>query len=347
VTAAALIAGFGVAGLIYGPIGTPVHQKSGTTLGAPPKGVVFGNALEVLASSLNLSGAGGFANWNWTNATGNFTGPCNASGILNLTGGGHYVYNNTNGTGDNISAGGGNVTLVCLNSVGAVGGSLGGTLNATWYYNSTGVRQTFNSYNATDFMSNGSYLNNSFGNVSSCNQWGTPANNTAWNLTHVLNATTGDLNAPCQTYYEMNNNTTWLTSFGGAWNGTNYVNSTVWSPNQVGYAPNDVIYAVPVIFTNGSINGTYAINIGVGGVTPVAQTFYFNDSIGGTTAAPDTVLFTFDMTAAWLFDASLNMSGMPTPVNASEIYGEIGAVSIVVTECAGGSYCPIAVPQGL
>ncbi len=114
IAAAALVAGFGVAVLVYGPIGTPFHQLSGSTLGSPPRGVEFGSASEVLATDLNLSNLTGFPTWNWTNATGNFTGPCNESGIFNGT---TFVGASNNSTPVNISVGGNTTTLVCLNSV--------------------------------------------------------------------------------------------------------------------------------------------------------------------------------------------------------------------------------------
>jgi hypothetical protein len=53
------------------------------------------------------------------------------------------------------------------------------------------------------------------------------------------------------------------------------------------------------------------------------------------------------MTAAWMYDAALNMTGNVTNASAPEIYGAIGVVSIVVTECAlnnGMPYCPVAAP---
>jgi hypothetical protein len=350
-----MITGFGVAVLVYGPIGTPTHQLSGSTLGAPPKGVFFGNAQEALASGLNLFNATGLGfNWNWTNGTGQFAGPCNASGTLNTTTG-LYIYQTNATQADNISGGGGSTTLVCLNSVGVVTnatGTFNDTLNATWYYNNNSTTQfTFNSYNSTNWYANGSFYNSTFGNISSCSQWDNPANpanafnDSVWNATHINN---GNF-TPCQTYYEMNNNVTYLPSFGATLNatGTGLNNTTLWSPGQFGYAPSDVVYEVPVIFTNASINGTYEISIAIGGVTPVAQTFYFNDSIGGTTVANDTVLFTFDMTAAWMYDAALNMTGNVTNASSPEIYGAIGVVSIVVTECAlnnGMPYCPVAAP---
>ena len=330
VTTAAAVAGFGAALVVYGPLGTPARQLSGTSIGIPPKGVFLGNAQELLASDLNLTGAGGWPSWNWTNASGNFTGPCNESGILNSTSGG-YLYSDNATAAYNISSIGGNVTLVCLNSV------TDGVLNATWYWNGT-ANTTVNSYNSSDLIPDGSYDNTPLGNVSSCNQWNTssPTGLDAWNTTHeVRNASF----SPCLTYYEMNGNTTWVPSFGGQWNGTAYLNSTLWAPREMGYGPNDVVYELPVVFTNASYNGTYQISLAIQGATPVAQTFFLNDSIGGTGVAPDTVLFTFDMTAAWLFDTTIliNSTGHAAPTNVSLIYGAIGAGSIVVTELPPGS----------
>ena len=61
------------------------------------------------------------------------------------------------------------------------------------------------------------------------------------------------------------------------------------------------------------------------------------------------VLFTFDMTAAWQYDAAvqLNTTGAPVPVNVSAplIYGAIGTSSVLVSECllmSGVVDCPIA-----
>jgi len=353
VATAAVIAGFGAALVVYGPIGTPARQLSGTTIGIPPKGVLFGNAEQVLATGLNLTGTLGNPAWNWTNSTGAFTGPCNASGVLtnasSLSSGAWgyqpgFMNNQTNAS--NLSSVGGGVTLVCLNSVNT------GVLNATWYYNGL-TNTTVNSYNATNWIPDGSYDNTTLGNISSCNQWNTTVGTgmQAWNNTHQINNASF---MPCATYYEMNANTTFLPSFGATAAGANLTNTTVWAPGQMGYGPDDVVYELPVVFTNASINGTYEIALAIQGVTPVAQTFYFNDVIGGTTAAPDTVLFTFDMTAAWLFDASivLNSTFQPAPANFSTavIYGAIGIVSSVITECQGfglSAYCPLAAPQFL
>ncbi|HTT16294.1 MAG TPA: hypothetical protein VMH49_02890 [Thermoplasmata archaeon] len=349
VATAALLAGFGAAILVYGPLGIPARQLAGSTLNVPPKGVVFGDAQVTFASQLDLINAtAGNPTWNWTNASGGENGPCNASGILNQTGGFGGAPNASTGTAytgtpnnattsENLSSLGNSTMLVCLNSVN------NGTVNATWYYNASGGKLTNNTYNSTNWIPNGSYYNASGQNVTSCN------NASAWNVTHIENATF----RPCTTYYEMNNNTTYLVSSGGMGNATGgYNNSTLWSPNQTGYAPSDLVYQIPVIFTNGSINGTYAISIAVGGVTPVAQTFFFNDTIGGTGVGNDTVLFTFDMTIAWLMDVTLNVTGGingTANVTAPVIYGAIGVASAIVTECgataAGVAVCPISDPE--
>jgi len=349
VAAAALIAGFGAALVVYGPLGLPAHQLSGTTNPIAPSGVAFGNAQQALASQLNLTGADGYVSWNWTNSSGNFTGPCNGTGILGNNSSFFYTNSNNATTAYNISSGGGNTTLVCLNAV------ENGLLNATWY-NATNMH---NSYNATNFMPNGSYDNTTLGNISSCNQWNTTSTTglDAWNLTHVYNYTSGSTMGVCNTYYEQDNNTSWEPSFGAQWWEAGGVlnHSTIWSPNQSGYAPDDVVYELPVVFDNASVNGTYSITVAIQGVTPIAQTFYFNDSIGNTSAAPDTVLFTFDMTSAWLYDTAveLNSSFMPSPTNASAplVYGIIGITSAIVTECltntGGVAYCPTAAPEEL
>jgi hypothetical protein len=354
VATAAVVVGFGAALVIYGPVGTPTRQLSGTTVPVPPRGVMLGNAQEILASALNLTGAAGYPNWNWTNSSGAFTGPCNASGVLNPANG-SYAFFNTNGTGQNLSTVGGNVTLVCLNSVGVTLDNLfGGGISATWYSSPLGNQTSFNTYNNTNFVADGSFYTDGLVNVSSCNQWNTstPTGLAAWNATHIVNGSF----RPCATYYEMNNNTTWIPSFGGQFNGTFFAsgpyidlptfnNSTLWAPDELGYLPTDIVYELPVVFTNASLNGTYEISVAIQGVTPVAQTFYFNDTIGGTSAAPDTVLFVFDMTAAWLYDTTvmLNQTGVPAPTNLSLIYGAIGTTSAVVTECQG-AYCPLAAP---
>ncbi len=331
VATAALLAGFGAAVLLYGPLGTPSRQIAGTTLNVPPKGVEFGDAFATYASALSLTNATtGNATWNWTAG-----GPCNGTGILYQNG---TYSNTTNNVTTNGTVSGGNTTLVCLNGVS------NGNVSGSWYWNST-QEIIHNSYNATTGLPTTSFYNNSAQNLTACNV------STALGF-HTVN----DLSAPCQTYYEMNNNTTYLYSGGGSFNSTGgYTNSTVWSPNQTGYAPDDVVYAVPVIFLNDSVNGTYEISVAIGGVTPVAQTFVFNNTMGNTHDAPATVLFTFDMTAAWLIDLSVNATGNATVTNLTNgtmlIYGSIGIVSSIVTEC--GSYasasglvaaCPVSDP---
>jgi hypothetical protein len=351
VATAAVIAGFGGAVLIYAPIGYPHHLLSSSTLGAAPVGVSFGPDGEMIATNLTLTNA--TANnpaWNWTNASGAFTGPCNASGILDPVNGTYLPYD-TNGTAVNVTSG--NTTLVCLDSVGPTFYSpYGGGVEATWYYNHTGGLLVNNSYNFTNFMANGSNYTDGAASVTSCNSWqapaGSPAWQSPWNLTHIDNASF----TPCQTYYEMNNNTTWISSFDGQSLGLfasgiyiglpDYANSTLWAPDEIGYGPSDVVYAVPVTFNNTtSTNGVYEISIAIAGVTPVAQTFFFDNHARGGTNGPGTVLIVFDMTAAWLYDASYNMSGQPTPTATPEIYGAIGVVSTVVTQCSGSEVCPV------
>jgi hypothetical protein len=315
-----MISGFGAALLPYGPIGVgvPSRQISGSGNGIPPTGVSFGNATQLFASGLNLNVSGTGA-WNWT-TNGNFTGPCNGSGVLQN---GAYSLTAYNGSAQLNSTA--PVDLVCLNSVS------GGMLGATWY-NSTYM---VNNYNSTNWVPNGGYYNNGNVNVSSCNAWGPETGwSPAWNTTHVLNQSAF---APCNTYYEMNNNTTFITSFAGSYGLYNSTEWYQWAFNESGYLPSDVLYEVPVTFTNASVNGTYEIQIAIAGVTPVVQTFYFNDSLyGGTTNV--TVEFVFDMTAAWLMDLSFNMLGAPATIPM--IYGAIGTVSTIVTECAAAG-CPL------
>jgi hypothetical protein len=346
VATAAMIAGFSGALLVYGPSGTgvPSRQSSASSATVPPTGVTFGNAQAIIGTDLNLTGADGYVGWNWTNTSGVFTGPCNASGILSPTNGTYAPYD-TSTAAQNLSAGGGNVTLVCLNSVGVTPNSLyGGGIDATWYYDSLGNPLTFNSYNSSDMVGDGSSYNSSLVNEASCNQWGSNTSwSPVWNSTHVLNQNF----TPCDTYYEQDSNTTWILSFAGEFTGVFtsglyegmpiYNGSSLWAPDEMGYGPADVLYEVPVVFSNASVNGTYEISIAIEGVTPVPQTFYFNDTIGRTAAAPDTVDFVFDMTAAWLMDLSFNMLGAPatTPM----IYGAVGTVSTVVTECSPAG-CP-------
>jgi hypothetical protein len=330
VASAALIAGFGAALLVYGPLGTPLRQLGGSTLNVPPSGIVFGNESIALASQL-----AGNASWNWTvnNTTGSFAGPCNTSGILNYNG--TYVAGvNNNSSAQNLSGTGNGTTTVCLNSVN------NGVLNATWYNSSVnGSEFVFNSYNGTNWLPMGSYYNNTVANISACDNA---------TLYKEINLTYNSY-IPCETYFQMNNNTTYLTSSTGVGNATGgYNGSTLWSPNQTGYAPGDVIFNVPVIFTNASKNGTYAIAIDIEGAMPVAQVFYFNDSIGNTTLPNDTVLFTFDMTAAWLVDLSFSNNTSTYNTSTLAIYGSIGLVSSIITECATGALgqavCPVAAP---
>jgi len=330
VASAALIAGFGAALLVYGPLGTPLRQIGGTSASVPPTGVSFGNAGIAFASQLNLTNSTGVG-WNWTNASGAFNGPCNNSGVLLPNG--TYQYATNNSSAVNLT---GNVTLVCLNSVST------GVLNATWYWSANGTQELINNtWNGTNWVVNSSYYNNSgLGIVQSC------TNATTWAALHELNYTYDNGSyLPCTTYFEMNDNTTFLTSFVGVGtNNTTYNGSTLWSPGQQGYAPGDLVYQLPVYFSNVTKNGTYAISIDIEGVTPVAQTFYFN----ATTGMNDTVLFTFDMTAAWLMDLSFGQNNTTYNVSEAAIYGSIGTQSAIVTECATGSLgqavCPIATP---
>jgi len=335
VATAAIIAGFGAAVLVYGPIGTPFRQLSGSTLGSPPVGVSFGNAVEVLASGLpayNATPAG--ENHFDVNGYSNASSVCTASGVWTPSAGSTYF----NATSGNVTSG--NVTYVCLNSVGSVFG-LGpfGFLNSTWNANLTNYWLTdMQGYTA---IPNGSaYVNPALGqNVTSCNSFTAPVGAgpyfSPWNVTHIYNSTF----APCNTYYEMNNNTSVVLSFDGVPG-----NSTLWVTNQTGYQADDVVYEVPVVFNNTTVtNGNYSISIAIAGVTPVAQTFILNVTAGGGTNGAGTVVFVFDMTAAWLFDASYSYNGtgaVPSSSIAPEIYGAIGLVSTIVSECTSNNVCP-------
>jgi len=347
VAAAAVIAGFGGAVIVYGSLGLSPHQIGHSTTPVPPSGVFFGNAGIVQADQMDLNNTSGFPGmtWSWWNGT-NFNGPCNG----NTTNSSGYFQSDNNATPIQIN-GSAAITLVCLNSVEptvSADGQWVGNLTATWY-NSTIMS---NSYNQTNFMPNGSYYNGTNGNITSCNLWNTTYPSETWNLTHTENLTTQAPEEICPTYYEMNANTSWLPSFAGNWSAVDHTlnQSTPWETNESGYAPNDLIYEIPVVFTNASVSGTYEISIGIEGITPVAQTFYFNDTIGGNlTASNDTVVFTFDMTAAWEYDSAvmINATGMPAPENVSAplIYGAIGTESAVVTQClelAGVASCPVA-----
>ena len=319
VATAAVIAGFGAAVLIYGPIGSPYRQLSGSTLGSPPVGVTFGAGQELLASGLALTNTSATAAWNWTAG-----GPCNASAAW----AGGVNYNATNdSTAAPITAG--NDTLVCLNSV-----TLGGVLNSTWWAGLGAASYLTNSAGATGIPAGQSYSANGQ-NVTSCNSftggWQSP-----WNLTHINNASF----TPCQTFYQQNNNTGILPSFDGLANSTEWVTNNTGGADQYGYLTSDVVYEITVDFANTSTNGFYEISIAIAGVTPVAQTFVFNDTAHGG-ASSGQVTFVFDMTAAWLFDASYNYSAMPTPSTTPEIYGAIGLSSVVISECSGDGVCPV------
>jgi hypothetical protein len=316
VATAALLAGFGAAILVYGPLGQPYRQIAGSTLPVAPNGVHFGTAGVIMANALAGNGTGYGLNLTWNySAAGGIQGPCNVSGVWDNG----TQFNATNASQPwNMTLD--NTTLVCLNSI------QNSILNATWYYQN-GVQSTFNTYSSGGVV-NGSYYAAGGVNISSCSNW---------TLFHNIN--TGAFNGsyiPCQTYFEMNNNTTTLPAF----NATNASAESLWSPNQSGYAPNDILYVVPVFFQNAS-NATYEITIAIAGITPVAQTFYFNDTagVGGNT----TVVFAFDMTAAWLMDLTVTNE---TPFNSTSlaIYASVGVSSAIVTECGlanGMAVCPV------
>jgi hypothetical protein len=348
VATVALVSGFASALLVYGPLGTPHRQLSGSDLGAPPVGVTFGSGQEILATQLDLTNATmDNPEWNWTDASGFFTGPCNASGVLNASSGG--IYDPYDDASSSVNVTGGNVTLVCLNSVGVTPDfPYGGGVSATWYFNSLGSPWTINNYSATNFMANGSYFNNNLVNVSSCNSWTLgPNGQSPWNLTHIDNANF----TPCPTYYEMNNNTTYLPSFYGEYLGLfpsgpyegfpEYANSTLWAPDEIGYGPSDLVYELPVTFSNStSTDGLYQVSIAIAGVTPTVQTFFLLNQVHGSDLGPGTVLFVFDLTAAWLYDPVYNMTGQVAPSTAPEIYGAVGTASALVTECTSDYACP-------
>jgi hypothetical protein len=341
VATAAVIAGFGAAVLIYGPIGSPYRQLSGSTLGSPPVGVSFGTGEEVLATGLpaynhttpNAFDVGGYSN---------ASSVCTAAGVFSPGLATGLGFNLTSG---NVTAG--NTTYVCLNSVGnlTAGGPVG-FVNSTWSAGLVGTGYLSDLQGFTAIPDNQSYVNATYGqNITSCNNFTAPATSapwqSPWNLTHIDNASF----VPCNTFYQMNGNTSVLPSFDGVRNATGAApgNSTIWVVNQTGYLSADVVYEIPVTFANTSTNGTYEISVDIAGVTPVTQTFLFNDTVHGA-ASGGTVVFVFDMTAAWLFDASYSYNGTgATPSNSTmpEIYGAIGLSSVIITECSSDNVCPV------
>jgi hypothetical protein len=314
VATAAVIAGFGAAVLVYGPIGQPYRQLSGSTLGSPPVGVSFGTGGELMATGIPLVNASGFTNWTWNMGINN-TGPCNTSGVLTAG-----VYNATYG---NVTVG--NDTLVCLNAV-----MPGGSLNSTWYAGLSTPSYLTDLQGATGIPSGQNFSANGQ-TVSSCNSF----TDGSWNATHIDNASF----TPCNTFYQMNNNTAIEPSFDGM------ANSTAWVLNTTanGFESTDVVYMIPVVFSNLSTNGLYEISVAIAGVTPVPQTFLFNNMVQGG-ASSGTVVIVFDMTAAWLFDATYGFNGTgAAPANSTmpEIYGAIGLASVVITQCTIDGVCPV------
>lgn len=319
VATAALLAGFGAAILVYGPLGVPFRQIGGSTLNVPPTGVSFGSAQVMEASALGANNTTGGPNLNVTfnyTAQGFVQGPCNHTGVWesNSTAAtaANESYTLTNGT-----------TLVCLNAV------ENGALNATWYGPALN-----NSYTAGGAVNGSYYTLPSGGKISSCD------NASLFQYFNELqaNGSYAGQYLPCSTYFEMNNNTDYLTNF----NATSENSSSLWSPNQTGYAPGDLLYVVPVFFANTTLNATYEVTISIDGVTPVAQNFYFSDTGNGTSSE---VLFSFDMTAAWLMDLSIDANGTAFNSTLMPIYASIGVTSAIVSQCglaSGLPVCPIA-----
>ena len=159
VATAAVIAGFGAAVLVYGPIGTPYRQLSGSSLGAPPVGVSFGTGEELMASGLpaynstapNVFDLGGYSN---------ASSVCNASGVWSPGLAAGLGFSLTSG---NVTAG--NTTVVCLNSVGLFEGLAGtfGAVNSTWSAGLVGTTYLTDLQGATLIPNNQSYVNATFG----------------------------------------------------------------------------------------------------------------------------------------------------------------------------------------
>jgi len=341
IATASIIAGFGAAVLIYGPIGTPYRQLSGSGLGAPPVGVSLGSSEQVMASGLpaynsttpNVFDLGGYSN---------ASSVCNASGVWSpgtATGLAFTSGNNTTNAGT-ITAG--NITYVCLNSVGANTTAPFGIVNSTWNAGLVGASYLMDAQGATFIPIDENYSANGQ-TVASCNNFTAPASalpwQSPWNVTHVYNSSF----LPCDTFYQMNANTTVVPSFDGVLNATGAIpgNSTIWVHNQTGYQSADLVYEVTVNFATTSTNGYYEISIAIGGVTPVTQVFYFNNTVGGVGNA--SVIFVFDMTAAWLFDGSYSYNGTGAVTSSfanPEIYGAIGLTSTLVSQCTSDGICP-------
>lgn len=334
---AAVIAGFGAAVLIYGPIGSPYRQLTGTSSYTPPVGVTFGTGQAVLGSQLpapsasqpNVFNLGGYSN---------ASSVCNASGVFSYGAVGIPLF--SLGTG-NITSG--NTTYVCLNSVGANATAPFGIVNSTWNAGLVGGKTLTDLQGQTYIPEDQNYSANGQ-NVASCNNFTAPAGSaiwqSSWNLTHINNGSF----TPCNTFYQMNSNTTVIPSFDGVLNSTGKApgNSSTWVINETGYLASDVVYEVPVNFNGSATDGLYQFSVDIGGVTPVAQVFNLNYTGHGLSNA--TVVFVFDMTAAWLFDASYSYNGtggVPSNSTLPEIYGAIGLVSMIVTECASNGVCPV------
>jgi hypothetical protein len=323
VATAALLAGFGAAILVYGPLGQPTRQIGGSTLNVPPRGVSFGPAGIVFANALSsnnstLNGGAIGLNLTWNETGGVSNGPCNTTGVWD---------NGTQFNATNVSQPWnltGHVALVCLNAVSH------GNITATWYNGTAGQGLIYNNYTSGGVVNGSYYTGYGAVNISSCSNW---------SLFHNINTTYGSY-IPCQTYFEMNANTTYLPSFNGTNNAGPNSTESLWSPGQNGYASDDLVYVIPVYFANTSANATYEITIAAAGITPVAQTFFFNNTAPGENS---TVLFAFDMTAAWLMDLTVT-NETPFHSTSQAIYASVGVVSSIVTECGlanGYAVCPV------
>lgn len=373
IAAASLVAGFGLAGYWFGTFSHVYSQATATGFESAPYEVKFLSAAVTSAAYLpdvNYTGV------TWNSTTGPCSIPVNASFVGMGVNGTNASANMLNQAGAlnplNLSAGdaynytlNGTYNLVCLNAI--TNGTVtylwqnylisNGTLNATGWNN---VALAANNITAlpqfnvslADLTGNATQTNNSI-NVTGCN----PV--VALNLTD--NDTAAEL-ANCP-FFVGNNQTTYVPHAGFYWdatdNGTagtwvNTANGTnetsFWHPNQYGYLPGDQVFYIAMQFGGpaGTLpNMTYEVVISMAGATPIPQAFFVSTGAGGVN---ETLVFAFDMTAAWYSALPGGYYGYPganqtlTGGFDSAIYAAVDTFSATVSQCyvdaAGAMACP-------
>ena len=325
IATAALVTGFALAGFYFGTFDHVFAHSSAQGSSNAPYGVVYLGEYATYAGLI--------PGLNFTNVT--FNGMPGAGPCHNVTANGSNELNNSSvkpGVVLNLSAPDLNnslinttsdtniTTFVCLNAVNEGNITyLWQFVNGTFVQSGTNATDLFSDANYTGWdnvsleannttvMGNGTFnesLANLTGNANLSGDW---LNESGCLPVFQLNNTSDVANVTHCSFFDMNNNTTFIPHYGfwgtnstcptGCWiNETNSsgLDPAYWEPNQTGYLPSDQVYQASIGFLGNITNATYEVVVSFQYATPIPQVVFVNTGGGQN----ETLTFLFDMTDA-------------------------------------------------